>query len=352
MEPLTFKTVKTTKKKQECDDLYEAIRDNKIEEVQRLVINDPDIIYKKDDGRNNGETAFHVAAEVGNLEIIKILVQVSEKNGFNNLINEGDIYNRTPIFYATRRNDQVEVLDFLLNSGGNINHKDKGGETAIFYATKCKSLDSLELLFKKGAEYNILNGEKKSPLDYSRSLIVKALLLQYGAAHSKSYNEDSRIHNMDGDDTDLTPKEIELLDNIEMQKDIIVKNLSNFYINNIEKVAREKWPIKENSTPINTICNKKNMESIRKKVQEVLKKVLHENDEKGMDEVEYHYKDYTVERINTFKTLSLKEILDSYPEFRELFSLQELSLIKFTERPSKNIEQTSSEQVYAPGVSK
>lgn len=182
--------------------------------------------------------------------------------------------------------------------------------------------------------------------------MVKALLLQYGAAHSKSYNEDSIIHNMDGDDTDLTPKEMELLDNIEMQKDIIVKNLSNFYINNIEKVAREKWPIKENSTPINTICNKKNMESIRKKVQEVLKKVLHENYEKGMDEAELHYEYYTVERIDEIKDQSLKKILDSYPEFRKLFSLQELSLIKFTERPSKNIEQTLSEQIYAPGMSK
>ncbi|MBV0900000.1 MAG: hypothetical protein KTV77_04625 [Wolbachia endosymbiont of Fragariocoptes setiger] len=203
---------------------------------------------------------------------------------------------------------------------------------------------------KKGAEHNILNKRKKSPLDYAITSGVKYLLLQHGAAHSKSHDPMSDSMSM-LDSRKLTPQERALEDDIKMQKDIIVNNLSNFYINNIEKVAREKWPINTDLTPINNLCSK-NIESIREKVQKVLKKVLHENYEKGMDETELHYGYYTVERIDEIKDQSLKKILDSYPEFRELFSLQELSLVKFTERPSKNIEQTSSEQIYAPGMSK
>ncbi|MBV0900001.1 MAG: ankyrin repeat domain-containing protein [Wolbachia endosymbiont of Fragariocoptes setiger] len=99
-------------KKQECDDLHEAIRNRNIKEIQKLIEKDAKIICEQDT-RMNGEGSLHVAAEVGNLEIMKILVQASEKNGFN-LINQGNLHNKTPIFYAVKEDFQLEVLDFLL----------------------------------------------------------------------------------------------------------------------------------------------------------------------------------------------------------------------------------------------
>jgi ankyrin repeat protein len=69
-------------------------------------------------------------------------------------IDSCDNYLRTSLIWATFYNN-IELLDWLIKNGANINHQDGNGYFALHFAGQQKSIDSAILLLNNGANINL-----------------------------------------------------------------------------------------------------------------------------------------------------------------------------------------------------
>ncbi|XP_072490382.1 kinase D-interacting substrate of 220 kDa isoform X5 [Notamacropus eugenii] len=101
------------------------------------------------DERNEcGQTPLMLAAENGNLEIVKELL----KNGAN--CNLEDVDNWTALISAAKEG-HVAVVKELLKCNVNLEHKDMGGWTALMWACYKGRTEVVDLLLSKGANPNV-----------------------------------------------------------------------------------------------------------------------------------------------------------------------------------------------------
>ncbi|XP_073905222.1 kinase D-interacting substrate of 220 kDa-like isoform X4 [Castor canadensis] len=131
------------------------------------------------DERNEcGQTPLMIAAEQGNLEIVKELI----KNGAN--CNLEDLDKWTALISASKEG-HIHIVEELLKCGVNLEHRDMGGWTALMWACYKGRTDVVELLLSHGASPSVTG------LQYSVYPIIWAagrghadivhLLLQNGA---------------------------------------------------------------------------------------------------------------------------------------------------------------------------
>ncbi|XP_027696113.1 kinase D-interacting substrate of 220 kDa isoform X3 [Vombatus ursinus] len=101
------------------------------------------------DERNEcGQTPLMLAAENGNLEIVKELL----KNGAN--CNLEDVDNWTALISAAKEG-HIAVVKELLKCNVNLEHKDMGGWTALMWACYKGHTEVVDLLLSKGANPNV-----------------------------------------------------------------------------------------------------------------------------------------------------------------------------------------------------
>ncbi|XP_051832039.1 kinase D-interacting substrate of 220 kDa isoform X3 [Antechinus flavipes] len=101
------------------------------------------------DERNEcGQTPLMVAAENGNLEIVKELL----KNGAN--CNLEDVDNWTALISAAKEG-HLAIVKELLKCNVNLEHKDMGGWTALMWACYKGHTEVVDLLLSKGANPNV-----------------------------------------------------------------------------------------------------------------------------------------------------------------------------------------------------
>ncbi len=70
----------------------------------------------------------------------------------------------TPLMHASLRSDNLEVIQFLLDNGANVNAKALDGSTALMGAAQYGHLSIIELLLKNGASVKDLDNNKYSAL--------------------------------------------------------------------------------------------------------------------------------------------------------------------------------------------
>ncbi|XP_036604221.1 kinase D-interacting substrate of 220 kDa isoform X5 [Trichosurus vulpecula] len=101
------------------------------------------------DERNEcGQTPLMLAAENGNLEIVKELI----KNGAN--CNLEDVDNWTALISAAKEG-HVAIVKELLKCNVSLEHKDMGGWTALMWACYKGRTEVVDLLLSKGANPNV-----------------------------------------------------------------------------------------------------------------------------------------------------------------------------------------------------
>ena len=130
--------------------IIESTEKNKHEVLQKMLLlgSDPNI---KD---SNGWTALHYAAQNGDFESVKILID--KKGDFNSFSNNG----RTPLHLAAKMN-RKNIVNYLVdkilekfksNSSKYLNAKDEHGCTPSHLAAKEGNIPCLEILLSKGAD--------------------------------------------------------------------------------------------------------------------------------------------------------------------------------------------------------
>jgi ankyrin repeat protein len=103
---------------------------------------------------------IHEAAEVGDLHKVKSLIKVNSR-----LLESKDNIKQTPLMFACR-NLQLEVVNYLINKGANVNARNKYGLSVLCYAMdedpKCVSL--VKRLIEHGADVKMWEGDYEAPI--------------------------------------------------------------------------------------------------------------------------------------------------------------------------------------------
>lgn len=127
---------------------------------------------------NRGVTALHQAASVGDLEIVKLLLNTgADPNALD--ITSGE----TTLHPAARKGDAA-IIKALIAKGAKVNARNGGGSTPLHYAAQGGSVPAIEALAAAGANMSVGDNRKQTPLAYARASgqrAAAAALLKRGA---------------------------------------------------------------------------------------------------------------------------------------------------------------------------
>ena len=138
--------------------LHEAAACGDHAEILALLHADSDI----DRVSNDGKTALHQAALYGKLETVRLLVN----QGAN--VNLHDLFaSYTPLHLAAahaNRQIVMEICAILLTAGADVNAQTKWGTTPLWSAAVAGRIELLEFLLSRGAELDVRDTEGRTPL--------------------------------------------------------------------------------------------------------------------------------------------------------------------------------------------
>ena len=143
--------------------LFEAVMNGELKQVKRLIkhgANKHDVLHFPTSWE--GATLLAVAAHENHLDIVKFLVGTAKLP--IDLVDS--CIGRTPLHWACIA-DKVELAEYLIQNGANINHMDKFGLTPIIRATCCRSKRVAKLLLEHGCDVNISDELGCSALHYT-----------------------------------------------------------------------------------------------------------------------------------------------------------------------------------------
>ena len=178
--------------------IHLALHDLDFAEAKRLIVSGIDINSKD----NEGDTPLHLAADLGNLDIVELLL----KSGAEIDLHDGwDTLGRTALHRAVIKGN-IEVINVLIQAGADINAKQWDGYTALDLAKTAKNAEIVSLLRKLGANDSPLN------TDIKRIIITGAAGFIGFHLSRHLLNEDWKVIGIDNlnDYYDVTLKEARL----------------------------------------------------------------------------------------------------------------------------------------------
>jgi ankyrin repeat protein len=169
----------TKKKKLVGKELDESIRKvvtgGNVNELRELLDTYDDVTERQ--LNDIGRKALHVAADVGDFDVAKVLIQ----NGAD--VNAVDKDNWTSLHIAAG-NGNVDVAKLLIQNGADVNAEERYYCTSLHIAAGNGNVDVAKLLIQNGAEVNAVDEAKRTSLhlvaDYGHVDVAK-LLIQNGA---------------------------------------------------------------------------------------------------------------------------------------------------------------------------
>lgn len=115
------------------------------------------------------KTIFDLCKE-GNLATLKLHLEKNKK-----LINSSDAENLSLLHWAVDRN-QINIVEYLLNSGVNVNIQDSDLQTPLHYAVTCEHKVIIKLLLHYGSDTQLKDMDGNTPIDNSNNTAIKKLL--------------------------------------------------------------------------------------------------------------------------------------------------------------------------------
>ncbi|MBU8922835.1 MAG: ankyrin repeat domain-containing protein [Bacteroidales bacterium] len=125
-------------------DIHTAIQDGDVARVKAILKADPDAINESAENRFK-ELPIHMAAQTGNVEIARILIEAGAD------VDAGDSDNSTALGIAAMRK-HIDMANFLLEQGANINHRDRKADTPLSFALYGSNEEMIQLLLDAGAD--------------------------------------------------------------------------------------------------------------------------------------------------------------------------------------------------------
>ncbi|XP_063307399.1 transient receptor potential cation channel subfamily A member 1 isoform X1 [Pelobates fuscus] len=125
---------------------------------------------------NDNATALHFASTQGATEIVKFMI--SSYKGDKNVIDLPDGNNETPL-HKSALFDHVELAEYLLSMGANIDSLDNEMRTPLVLATSCSAWNTVNFLLAKGADVKLTD-------NYGRNFLHLTVLQSGGLKNINS----------------------------------------------------------------------------------------------------------------------------------------------------------------------
>ena len=118
---------------------------------------------------------IHTFSKEGNLEKVMEIVENDPE-----MVHARSKYGDVPLHLAVDAGE-VEIVDYLLSKGGELNDKTKFGFTPLHRSAWKGHLEMAKYLVDKGAVLNATDNTGKTPLDAATSKEVREYLTDIGA---------------------------------------------------------------------------------------------------------------------------------------------------------------------------
>ncbi|KAM3066652.1 hypothetical protein ACMFMG_002364 [Clarireedia jacksonii] len=107
--------------------------------------------------KSTGETPLHIACRIGDLPIVKLLVQNSAS------LTSRDAHLNTPLLVATRWR-HAPIVEYLLEQGADLEARDSKGSTALLLACRHGCGEAVKVLVNSGADVRVSDVRGRGPL--------------------------------------------------------------------------------------------------------------------------------------------------------------------------------------------
>jgi len=169
--------------------IHKAAYKGDLKKVKEIIDRDPNQINVQD---AQGFTPLHLASGKGHIEIVEFLLN-------HGADIELEIFNgETPLMLAAQyaRYGQYETIKTLLEHGAKVNHKDQHGRTALHDAAMYSGKEIMNLLISYGADVNARDEHQSTPLHQAAMLnnieAAKALVEHGADIFAKNYHDYSK----------------------------------------------------------------------------------------------------------------------------------------------------------------
>lgn len=144
--------------------LFAAIRENKIKKVNQILKKNPDVNMK--DEEDDGNTPLIISSEDGLKSITELLIQRGAE------INKTNNFGETPLMKAAYKGKK-DIVDLLIKNGANVNMKDDEGTTPLMWAVSHprptqSNTDVVKLLLQSGAVINETDANGETALTIAK----------------------------------------------------------------------------------------------------------------------------------------------------------------------------------------
>lgn len=129
---------------------------------------------------DQGRTALYIAAAMGRLEILRLLLPTQE-DAINYIVNIPTKQGLTALLIAAI-NNLIDIFHLLVKVGADISHTDPQGNTCLHHAVMNDSKDCVGILIDRGVDINAINDNGETPLllavTHGKTCTCELLLLQ------------------------------------------------------------------------------------------------------------------------------------------------------------------------------
>jgi ankyrin repeat protein len=174
----------------EITEIHNATARNDLEKVQALLKTSPDLVNSKD---TNGCTPLHIAVQFDCKDMAELLLA----HGAN--VDVRDDGGKTPLFFTVNGGfTDTKIMELLLANKANINATNNVGRTALYCATAICPKEIAEFLLVHKADVNAGDKYGDTPLmvasgDGNKD-VAELLLVSKADVNAKNNNGDTALH--------------------------------------------------------------------------------------------------------------------------------------------------------------
>jgi len=109
-----------------------------------------------------GKTAFHLACQRGNVDLVRHLCRQEAVD-----VSRRDNYGRSALYYATESSMSAQTIEILVEKGLDIHAKDCYNRTVLHHAASRGHIGAVETLSKYGAasDLDVLDDRSRTPME-------------------------------------------------------------------------------------------------------------------------------------------------------------------------------------------
>ncbi|MES0488637.1 MAG: ankyrin repeat domain-containing protein [Leptospirales bacterium] len=140
----------------------------------------------------SGDTALHLAASRGHLEVVQLLVA----SGAN--VNVQNLHRKSSPLHNAAYNGHLGIVEYLLKNNAEVDIADNSGQTPLSFAARQGKLNVFKELLRHGADINTRNSYEMGVLHwavYSKSAELVEYILSYKKSGGKDYEIDVNAKN-------------------------------------------------------------------------------------------------------------------------------------------------------------